>query len=167
MSFRARLEEVDETVHELEFASEARYAEGVLLLTDEATRTASVYLLGYAAEMLLKTAYFRFEGASSSDRVGPLLETAKIKARNLNVIAERENYHSLRFWSQLLLATRNYEARDLPKRIADNLTLHTTTLYENWWVEMRYRRLAANDTEILAVKKSVEWLRNRYDGLWR
>lgn len=125
-----------------------------MLLNEEATRTAGVYLLGYTAEMILKVAYFRFEGAGSADRVAPLLETAKIKAKNLNVGMERENYHSLRFWTQLLLATRNHEDRNLPKRVAENLESHTTILYENWWVEMRYRRLAANYAEALEVKRA-------------
>ena len=167
MAFRDRLEQIEETVQELEFASEARCAEGVLLLDEEATRKAGVYLLGYAAEMLFKTAYFRFAKARSFDPVAPLLDAAKAKAKVFNLAEDRENYHNLRFWTELLLETRSRNDRRLPKTLEDELRGRAARLHENWWVEMRYRNLAFAKQEALFVLRDVEWVRNHHLSLWR
>ena len=131
MSFRTRLEDMQETVQELEDASEVRYRESILLLDSEETRTAGVYLLGYAAEMLLKTAYFRFVGAASSDAVADLLGAAKAAARVLQRGVDSENYHSAIFWAQLLVLSRHQEKRKLTQQMEKELLTRTETLYRN------------------------------------
>ena len=167
MSFRERLEAEPETVQEIEAAAELRYEEAILFLKNEATRTIGVYVMGYAAEMLLKTAYFRFRDAASYDNVGDLLGAAKLSAKALEVVAVSENYHSLLFWTQLLLRTRSQDKRKLPKYLETELHLRTERLYQNWWVEMRYHALTATEQEALLIRKDVEWLRKHYESLWR
>ena len=167
MSLRARLEDIQETVQELEDASEARYRESILLLDSEATRTAGVYLLGYSAEMLLKTAYFRFVGAASSDAVADLLGAAKAASKALQLGVDSENYHSVIFWAQLLVVSRHQEKRKLTQRMEKELLTRTEVLYRNWWIEMRYHALNATEQEARALREEVQWLRKHHKTLWR
>ncbi len=66
MSLVARLS-IDETVEEMMKAADARLAEGEALV-DGGYSDAGIYLLGYVAEMVLKTAYCRVDPAVNISR---------------------------------------------------------------------------------------------------
>lgn len=67
----------------MEAAAEQRYWEGVELLVQG--RSGGVYILGYAAEMWLKLAFFRRQGALPSDVAKPWLGPAKAHAAKVGV----------------------------------------------------------------------------------
>lgn len=170
MSLRSRLENTPETVQEFGLAAVEKYSEGQRLITGNPG--AGIYLLGYAAEMLLKNAYFRFTGASLSDEVGPRLGPAKTAGRDrhgdgLIPNNEHEAHHSLRFWAMLLQAKRAEQGQSW---VDIDFTLEfercTERLYNNWWVEMRYRRDLATPNEALQVLSDVGWLRAHFMDLW-
>ena len=166
MSLRIRLEGIAETLQEFELALEDRFAVGQHLIVN-GYPDAGIYLLGYVAEMLLKTIYFRFTGAGPADLVGPRLAPARTVGRMLLPQITDEHYHSLRFWAMLLQAERDRQGRPLPVNIALLFEVCTERLHNNWFVEMRYRRNQAMTAEALAVLSDVGWLRaNRLD-LWR
>ncbi len=142
MSFRARIDANPETLAKFEQAWKQRYIEGMRLLEDEATRTGGVYLLGYVAEMILKVAYFRFTGASSDDLLGNLLKAKAFKDASESVSADTESNHSLQFWTEMLIVTRNQNNRRLPTHLQDTLVGYGVTLHQNWKVDIRYQPLA-------------------------
>ena len=167
------------TVQEFDFAISEKLLEGQRLLV-AGNANGGVYLLGYAAEMLLKTAYFRFTGAGLGDEVGPRLAPARRAGKGqrgdgitpdipgLVPDIPDEFYHSLRFWAMLLQAQRAEQGQSW----ADiEFTLEfercTERLYNNWWVEMRYRRSLAKPEEALQVLSDVGWLRTHQTTLWR
>ena len=68
MPFRHRIENRLETVQDFERASAEKLREGAVLLSAGALG-GGIYLLGYAAEMVLKNACFLFDGAGRVDQV--------------------------------------------------------------------------------------------------
>ena len=176
MSLRNRLSTIPETVQGFDLAASEKYLEGQQLIVAE-NAGAGIYLLGYAAEMTLKNAYFRFTGAGLVDEVEPRLAPARSAGRGSNsnnlfipglIPAIRdESYHSLRFWAMLLQETRVAQNQAW----ADSeFTLEfercTERLYHYWWVEMRYRRDLATLNEALQVLSDVGWLRTHFVDLW-
>jgi hypothetical protein len=148
-----------------------KYAEGQRLIAT-GDFSAGIYLLGYAAEMLLKNAYFRFTGASLLDEVEPRLSPAKTAGRDKNGNGlipniSCESYHSLRFWAMLLQAKRIQQGRPWPdSRFTLEFERCTESLHNNWWVEMRYRRSVAKPEESLQILSDVGWLRTHQTVLW-
>lgn len=171
MSLRSQLAGRVETLQEFSLAAAEKYDEGQRLIagTDFG---AGIYLLGYTAEIILKNAYFRFTGAALSDEVRPRLFPAKAagddrQGGGLIPGIPCESFHSLRFWAMLLQATRVNQGR-LWADIEFVLEFERCTerLYNNWWVEMRYRVDLANTQQALQVLSDVGWLRNHQTVLW-
>ena len=128
---------------------------------------AGMYLMGYSAEMLLKSAYFRFSGAQPTDRIAALLGPAQQTAQRLIPGISRETYHSLRFWALLLRAKRRQQNNPLPLAVDAPFVSRTRRLYQNWWIGMRYRPDSAQPRETLILLDDMDWLRANYGRLWR
>ena len=139
MPLRQRLEAVSETIQEFEFSSQEKALEGEALIAG-GYNGAGIYLLGYSAEMLLKTGYFRLTGAGWSDRIQPRLGLALTSARILIPHVPHEGYHSLRFWSSLLRETRRHRHKAMPPLLEAQLVSRTRRLHQNCWIGTRYRR---------------------------
>ena len=166
MPLRQRLEIVPETVQEFEFSSREKAQEGEVLIAG-GYNGAGIYLLGYSAEMMLKTAYFRFTGASWSDRIQPRLGSALTAARILVPHVAHESYHSLKFWSLLLRETRRYRHKALTPLLDAQFISRTRRLHQNCWIGLRYRRDQATMLEAITVQEDVTWLQRNYLSLWR
>ncbi len=115
MSLRSQLASKAETLQEFSIAAAEKYDEGQRLIAEN-DFGAGIYLLGYAAKMILKNAYFRFTGAAVSDEIGPRLFPAKAAGDDrhrggLIPGISPESFHSLRFWAMLLQATRANQRR--------------------------------------------------------
>lgn len=166
MVLRKRLELVAETLQETELAAEQRLREGEALW--RAGRFgAAVYLFGYAAEMLLKNAYFRYRGSPTTLPIDfAMLGTAKAQAQALGVSAGPESYHSLRFWAALIRAERARTNRPLPNVVDQPFVQRSRRLYQNWWVAMRYRTDHASARDVQTAFDDVSWLRANYRSLW-
>lgn len=128
---------------------------------------AGMYLMGYSAEMLLKSAYFRFSGAQPADRIAALLGPAQQTAQRLIPGVPRETFHSLRFWALLLRAKRRQQNDPLPAALDAPFVSRTRRLYQNWWIGMRYRPDSAQPREALILLDDVDWLRANHGKLWR
>lgn len=169
MALRSRLSALPETVQEFDLAATEKYLEGQRLIV-AGDAGAGIYLLGYAAEMLLKNAYFRFTGASLADEVGLRLAPARAAGRGSNGLIPSisdESYHSLRFWAMLLQAMRSQQGRSwMDMEFTLEFERCSERLYNNWWVEMRYRRNLAVPKEALQVLSDVSWLRTHQTTLW-
>ncbi len=166
MPLRFRLEQQQETLFSFERAASARYLEGRELMSG-GYRGAGMYLMGYSAEMLLKSAYFRFSGAQPTDRIAALLGPAQQTAQRLIPGIPRETYHSLRFWALLLRAKRRQQNNPLPLVVDAPFVSRTRRLYQNWWIGMRYQPDATQPREALILLDDMDWLRANYGKLWR
>ena len=165
MAFRARLilAEPFETWPLMELAAEQRYWDGLALaLADSGSETGALYLLGYVAEMLLKTAYFRIAGVPSGDDIAPSLKAASNNSAWLG-----GNLHNLRSWVALLNAIRFAQGNPWDVLTAAAVERHVLTIDSHWRESIRYTAFAATSAELEEVLTSVDWLHNNYDTLWR
>ena len=163
MSLRSDWDSELETPQLLEVALIDRY-EAAYEILPLAEWDATIYLFGYVAEMILKTAYFRVIGNSLADLVKPMLVPARNNGAALIPGISYESYHSLRFWSELLRAERNIQGRGLPAATENILIQYTNLLYDKWMVEMRYHPNKANEADAREVAEAVQWLfDNRID----
>ncbi len=172
-TLREQIESTRETVQEFEAAAEYFYQEGKFLVRKK-QHYAGIYLLGYAAEMWLKTAYFRLINLLSSDTATPQLPFAVQRGRNelIPPVRDAEGYHNLLLWWRLILLERNNPANFSPRRpfnLKFAIEFQTVVLrsYDAWWIQMRYRSPIAATKEAEQYLKDVEWIRENHDLLWR
>jgi hypothetical protein len=166
MTLRYLLERPPETIEGFVLAAEQRHLEG-LELTLARRYGAAVYLMGYAAEMLLKAACFRFDGAGPRDPVSPLLAPARSWQRRYFPTIDPESYHSLKFWCNLLLHKRGLRRCPLSRGVRSRFARCVNRMYTVWWIEMRYRPDQAGLEEAQIMYNEVEWVRNNHRVLWR
>jgi hypothetical protein len=165
MPIRNRLRD-GETIQDYTLAVPQRYLEGLQLMV-EGYPGAGIYLMGYAAEMLLKLAYFLYTGAGPADAVGPRLGPARHQARALGIQVLDEGYHSPRFWARLLLEQRRNDGLPLNNELEARLLNCADSLYSNWWVQMRYQPDVAREDEVAVFHQEVDWLQGNLESLWR
>ena len=166
MTLRSDLEGCSETVQEFELAARQKYFEALELMVSE-HGGGGIYLMGYVAEMLLKNAFFRFTGALPADGVERRLAPARKWAEGQSLGVDPESYHSLRFWAWLLIKRREFSGAPLPVAVEGQLRRCADRLYENWWVEMRYRQDRSSTRQAETVLADVNWLYDHYAVLWR
>jgi hypothetical protein len=166
------LESTTETVQDLVLAAEERYWEAYELVV-QGHPFAGAYLMGYTAEMLLKTAAFRFDGALPGDLVAPRLGPAKTFGASYFPNIHYESYHSLRFWLTFLDMKRANAGRPLPPALYADIGPRIDRIYGTWWVSMRYRSAmlpvsvsSTAQVEALNLLEDVDWLRKHHSDLW-
>ncbi len=157
-----------ETITGFETAAEAKYEDGFSLMT-YASPGNGIYLMGYAAEMLLKSAYFRVAGLGLTVPITRShLRQARADAVSLAVAAGDEQFHNLAFWSELLIKKRVQQSRAMTAALAAELDRRAKRLAQNWFVEMRYQRLqGVTVQDVDDVLDDVVWVKSNYQALWR
>jgi hypothetical protein len=167
LPLRAQLESSPETIGDLMVAAEQRYREGQALMT-AGRWGAGIYLMGYSAEMYLKTACFQVTGSSLADQVRPLLRLAIAEGRATFPAVRNESCHSLLFWAHLLLRERRRAGlAPWSPMMRRQFLSHVGKLYSTWWVEMRYRPDRARPADGLNILSWTGWLRLNHPVLWR
>lgn len=89
----------EETILEFQAAAEDRYWEAISLMTD-GHLAGGIYLAGYVAEMLLKSAYFSVRGEALTAQIWPLLAPAWAKGVDYfpgSFSSNGRDYHNLDF----------------------------------------------------------------------
>lgn len=164
MPLRDLNEATGETILEFQAAAEDRYWEAISLMMD-GHLAGGVYLIGYVAEMLLKSAYFSVRGERLTAQIWPLLAPAW----NVGVgyfpgsfSQHNREYHNLDFWARLLREERRRRGVSLPWHKDAEYLDHTRRLYVTWWVEMRYRHAQATPQDAEDALEAVSWLRKHY-----
>ncbi len=160
MPLRYRIESHPETVQDLELASREKFWEGVELLA-AGQLGGGIYLLGYTAEMTLKGACFRFDGALPGDLVGPRLGAARSWGKQFCPSVDPESYHSLWFWCHLLRRKRRRAGRPLAQALDDQLLRRVRRVYGIWTVAMRYQPDQALEAEAESLYNDVGWIHER------
>ena len=129
--------------------------------------TGAIYVLGYAAEIVIKCAYFRFAGFTIVQNIGRAeLGTAAARATTLGVTTPREGFHSIRFWSDLLIAQRRAAAQPLAVNVETALRSNVDVVYDRWWIEMRYKRAYSSRMDLEQLAVAVDWIDKNYLTLY-
>ena len=166
MSLREAIARQD-TRGELERAAEDRFWDGLILAASEEGRElGSVYLLGYVAELLLKSAYYRVRGVPFDVDVRHELRGMDARARALG-FAWQGNRHNLESVAQLLVAERRIRGNPLGAGIEVKLLGRIRLVSDMWSESLRYRSEPVGRDELNDVYSVVEWLRDKYAILWR
>jgi hypothetical protein len=166
---RTLLEPNPETVNDLVLAAEARYFDAYELAAQELPFPA-IYLAGFTAEMLLKTAGFIFDGAGLGDPIKPRLYPAKTFGAAYFPTVPYESYHSLRFWASFLEHKRLVAGNPFDAALLAELQTRTDRVAETWWIEMRYRPSApvtlVAQAELLGLLEDVDWMMKNHSRFW-
>jgi hypothetical protein len=162
----------NDSIKKFELSAEHKYQAGLTLI-DGGDVTTGIEQLGYAAEMLLKSAYFRF----MKSRIGlprttsvvtyRMLRYAALEGVRLHVRYDPEGYHSLLFWALLLAATRRDYSQGLPQELEEELRVRVRQLHGVWMIENRYQPKQYLTEDVLLMRSHVTWLRDHHRHLWR
>lgn len=169
MSLVARLKPLVETVAEIKGAAEDHYQEGQKLVQD-GFHHAGIYLLGYAAEIWLKTALCRVDpNLILTDTVDSHVGLARFRWQRM-FGGRPPSGHDLLFLALSLEDERRRVGKPSLGTVSSVLSqlfnVSVGMIYDHWFVEMRYRRQDATASEALRMFQSVEWLRDNYLFLW-
>jgi len=161
-----------EDLQSFEIAALRRYEEGFELMTRDKT-LAGVYLMGYSAEMLLKTAFFRYRSRhreihsvglfSLRAQLGP----AKTLGKRIIPHIACERYHSIRFWALLLIKFRRGKGDPLPNPLDQQLAQRSNRIYRNWTEMLRFQIIMVEPREELCFFEDVTWIVQNHGKLWR
>jgi hypothetical protein len=153
----------DHTVRDLRAAAGLRYREARRLAL-AGDRLMAIYLWGYAAEMLLKAAYFRLRGWLPTQPV----TLADIKAARthaiqiLNLAWPQPNLHDLPRWRELLVEERKRLQVPYAGGFGRSLSARVTRIYLNWREHLRYRTNRPYRGEVASTFQAVTWLLGQY-----
>jgi hypothetical protein len=152
-----------DSIFRFERSAPMRLEEGDLLSKEH--RLAAIYLYGYAAEMILKAAYFR------NLRHNPLAEIERAFLSRAMAAAKLRGMmngglHDIAGWAEFLVwdkATLHAPAygRDLSREIVSK----AAAIYENWRPEMRYRNTSPGAAVVTTVRSATEWLVKNYSKM--
>ncbi len=165
MSFLTRLSVAEpyETWSGMEQAATQRFWDALALATAEAGHEAgAVYLLGYVAEMLIKTAYFRFVGVPAGRDIAPALRIVRSHS-----LWTGRNLHDLRSWIDFLIDIRRLQGLPLSPPTAGMVRIQVLKIEVHWRESLRYTSQAATLAELDETFTGVEWLRDNHALLWR
>ncbi len=160
-----------QTVLEMLAAADERHLEASALGDDGDWPSGGIYLLGYVAEMHLKSAYARlvFGYAAATVEWPELLEQAKRDGCWGTVLdsVPAGGAHSLVLWKQLLLDARGRTVALLPLPEQTRLRLDDVVdwLDQNWCVGMRYAAGYATPEAFQQMAEQVDWLEQAYPVL--
>jgi hypothetical protein len=141
-----------------------RLEEGDVLSKDY--RLAAIYLYGYAAEMILKAAYFK------NLRYPVIAEIDRDTRKRAGFVAELQGFmkrrepHNIAGWARLLvwdkmtLHTPAYEPT-----LSREIVAKAETVYQNWRPEMRYRNTSPNGATVAIGRSAVACLVANYSRM--
>ena len=165
MSLRDHLP-AHETIAEFEVARFDRFEDG-LLLGEHGRRLGGIYLMGYFAEMSLKSAFFQLLGFRADEPITMKdVKTAGVLAcQDLRVREAPERYHGLIFWFQAILALRDHLGQSLSTDLSRELGWRIQRIAANWRVSMRYSRDVTVPKDWSDFVFDMRWIRDNCDSL--
>lgn len=150
------------SIREFRAAAGQRYREATHLAA-AGDRLAATYLCGYAAEMLLKAAYFRLmgRGPAAAITMGDL-QNARSYAITALGLPWGGNLHEIPRWAELLVEERRRRGAAYAPAFARSLTARVRRIYLNWREQLRYRANQPFVGEVGDTMRSVFWLLGQY-----
>ena len=157
-----------ESLLNLREAAIMRYLEGLELIRS-GSPIGAVYLLGYAAEIWLKIAFFSYlpDAEDVERRVKEIKKDDRKTAPGIIKPSLAKQYeadfmtddlHSPRFWADLLTRARTIHGRSLPVGVEKDLNNRMNRLHLNWWVGLRYQDIRPDPSDVQAVWEDVTWI---------
>src|SRR5437016_4276672 len=138
MAINDRLSRHD-TWSELERAAISRYWDGLALALGEAGhRTGAIYLLGYVAEMLIKTAYYRVRCIDALVNLQDELRGMPARASFLG-LSWRGNKHNLESLCRLQVEERRARGQAMQPDLSVPLQRRIAVITRNWTETLRYK----------------------------
>lgn len=128
-------------------------------LNNPALRLGAIYLYGYVAELVLKSAYFRCRSANANGTfsIGDL-NNARNRATQHFHINWHGNLHSLQGWSSLLIHERAAAGQPYTAQFSAALTTHVSTLMLLWRESIRYYYSRPRLSESSRAHAAARWL---------
>ncbi len=154
MGYWIRISQIPESIAVYERAAEARYLEGCELIR-QGYRGGGMYLLGYVAEIFLKTVFFRNIGYAPN-------RTISIEDRKKSGITQS---HDAMAWADRIVKI----SLDMPPLLKWTLLKHVTVIKRNWNESLRYREdLGPTGQELEEFTSAITWIeRNRNNLVMR
>ena len=151
-----------DSIREFRGAARRRFDDG-LSLAASGRRTAAIYLWGYAAEMMLKAAYFAVVGLAATDVITwpGNIQPAINRGRTVLGIAwpRAGQGHNVRAWAELLVAERALSATTAyAPALARGVQACGQRIGPLWNETLRYHKNFAYLYEVARVREAVEWL---------
>jgi hypothetical protein len=152
-----------ECIREFDLAADERHADAIRL-AESGRRTGAIYLFGYVAEMLLKSAYLRLAGHYPDDPITPAILWGYVGTRPASTaralgLPGTTNLHDLGAWAALIVAHRSARPPGYPDpRFAAALTANVRVLDGRWTEVIRYHGNLAYQHELNCIRTSCGWL---------
>ncbi len=152
-----------DSVGEFRVSARQRYLDGPAL-AGAGNRTAAIYLWGYAAEMLLKAAYFSLLGIAEDDpitvpgHINPAINRGR--AAPLSIAWPTQGAgHNVRAWAELLVGVRALTlATAYAPAFAAQVQGCGQRIGQLWRETLRYHKNRAYLHEVRQVRVAAEWL---------
>lgn len=159
-----------DSIREFRVSARQRYHDG-LALAGTGNRTASIYLWGYAAEMLLKAAYFAQFGLAEDEvitvpgHIQPAINRGK--AAPLSITWPNQGAgHNVRAWAELLVGVRALNtATAYHSAFAAQVQRGGQRIGQLWREMLRYHKNRAYLYEVRQVREATEWFLVNADNL--
>jgi hypothetical protein len=159
-----------DSIREFRASARQRYNDG-LTLAGAGNGTAAIYLWGYAAEMLLKAAYFSLSGLAPDDviTVAGHIQPAINRGRGAPLSIAWPNQgagHNVRACAELLVAVRALTPATIyGPTFATQVQGCGQRIWQLWRETLRYHKNRAYLYEVRQVREATEWLLVNVDQL--
>jgi len=165
MPLRDLIKASPESASDMLLAADDRYLEAEELLVQQQF-DGCVYLLGYAAEMWLKVACLRLRSIGVNVPVKAALGPLKSWMRQVAPHVAFTDFHDLAYLVTIVEQLRKDQGRPLPLRAIAELQSHIINgLYQEWIVDMRYRRSALTAADAWTALFNTWWLKQNWPTL--
>lgn len=161
MGLKARLSG-GECISSFEQAHRDRILDGLTCALEDRS-FAACYLFGYAVEMLLKSAYFRFLGIDPAEDIGLHRKLARRRQPRLQRL---QNEHDLIAWAEALVEVRHGWGRPLNPALAGALLQRIAAVADHWTEILRYYPSVPAEAEAREIYGNVDWMMTQYPLLW-
>ena len=144
-------------------AAPMRLEEGDVL--SAAHPLASIYICGYAAEMIIKAAYFKNLG------YGALAEIDRDTRNRAIAVAQLRGFlggdpHDILGWARFLVWDKgNLHGPAYHPKFSSQLVVMAALVHENWRPQMRYRYATPPAATVRVVRNAAGWLVDNYARL--
>src|SRR5947209_17216833 len=158
-----------ESIREFRASAQKRFDEG-LALAGQGRRTGAIYLWGYAAEMTLKAAHFRFTGLAETDVItwhGHILPAIHLGRVNYGIAWPTQGQgHNVRAWAELLVLERAATpGAAYGQQFGQDVQACGQGIGQLWRETLRYHKNVAYSYEVSQVRDAAEWLLIHSDAL--
>jgi hypothetical protein len=151
-----------DSIREFRIAAHQRFNDA-LALSVAGNRTAAIYLWGYSAEMILKTAYFVLKGMAENTSLtwrGDIFPAINYGRSVRGIMWPSGGQgHNVRAWAELLVLERALiPGMAYSPEIGQEVQACGQRIGQLWNETLRYHKDLAYQHEVTQVRQATEWL---------